>query len=210
MTVLIVADDDQKEELLQGKWSDNLQVEWVAQPGTFNESRRFDACLDLQFQNSPKRIALLRQTGAELIIINSVITPLTEIQEDFIRINGWNTFLKRPVIEAACRETSLKEKAEIVFTALGRKTEWVPDVPGLITARVIAAVINEAYFSLEEKVSSKEEIDTAMKLGTNYPYGPFEWEKKVGPKNIYHLLERLAKEQKRYTPASLLIKDASI
>ena len=49
-----------------------------------------------------------------------------------------------------------------------------PDIPGFISARVVSMIINEAYFALEEEVSSKEEIDTAMKLGTNYPYGPFD------------------------------------
>ena len=52
--------------------------------------------------------------------------------------------------------------------------------PGFITARVIAMIINEAFFALQENVSSKEEIDTAMRLGTNYPYGPFEWTKLIG------------------------------
>jgi len=97
----------------------------------------------------------------------------------------------------------------MVFSGLGKETEWVPDIPGFITARVVASVINEAYFTLEESVSSKEEIDTAMKLGTNYPYGPFEWSKMTGLKYIHSLLERLAKEQKRYEPSLLLIKEAS-
>ena len=70
-------------------------------------------------------------------------------------------------------------------------------------------IINEAYFSLSEKVSSKEEIDIAMKLGTNYPYGPFEWSQKIGLKNIYNLLRILEKEESRYKAADLLRDEAN-
>jgi 3-hydroxybutyryl-CoA dehydrogenase len=61
---------------------------------------------------------------------------------------------------------------------------------------------------LEEKVSTKEEIDTAMKLGTSYPYGPFEWSRKIGVKNIFELLSVLAKTNARYEPAALLKDEA--
>jgi 3-hydroxybutyryl-CoA dehydrogenase len=44
-----------------------------------------------------------------------------------------------------------------------------------------------------------------MKLGTNYPYGPFEWSEKIGLFNIVSLLQKLSKKDKRYTISSLLI-----
>ena len=100
-------------------------------------------------------------------------------QAPFVRINGWPGFLKRPVVEASSNSKTIKEKAEKIFNDLDKKTEWVPDEPGFITARIIAMIINEAWFALEEGISTKEEIDTAMKLGTNYPYGPFEWGSKL-------------------------------
>src|ERR1700710_2457559 len=46
--------------------------------------------------------------------------------------------------------------------------------------RVVAMIINEAYYALDAGVSSKESIDLAMKLGTGYPYGPFEWADRIG------------------------------
>ena len=69
-------------------------------------------------------------------------------------------------------------------------------------------IINEAFFALQENVSSKEEIDTAMKLGTNYPFGPFEWAERIGLKNIFELLTGLSKTQSRYEPAALLKQQA--
>jgi len=47
-----------------------------------------------------------------------------------------------------------------------------------------------------------------MNLGTNYPYGPFEWCKKIGLKNIAVLLTELSLTEKRYQPASLLLKES--
>jgi len=73
-----------------------------------------------------------------------------------------------------------------------------------VTPRVISMIINEAYFALDEGISSKEEIDTAMKLGTNYPYGPFEWSEKIGLKKIYDLLIALTTTNSRYKPAPRL------
>jgi 3-hydroxybutyryl-CoA dehydrogenase len=69
-------------------------------------------------------------------------------------------------------------------------------------------IINEAYFALEDGVSSKEEIDIAMQLGTNYPYGPFTWGRIIGLKNIYDLLLKMAEINSRYKPSALLEKEA--
>jgi 3-hydroxybutyryl-CoA dehydrogenase len=91
-----------------------------------------------------------------------------------------------------------------VLEALNWSFQVVPDVKGMIAARVIAMIVNEAYFALGDDVSSKENIDTAMKLGTNYPLGPFEWSEKIGLHNILNLLTSLSEDDKRYLPAPLL------
>jgi len=85
----------------------------------------------------------------------------------------------------------------------------VADEPGFIAARIIAMIVNEAYLALEDEVSGKSEIDTAMKLGTNYPFGPFEWSVALGIENISALLEKLNKEDNRYKPADLLMKEVN-
>jgi 3-hydroxybutyryl-CoA dehydrogenase len=74
----------------------------------------------------------------------------------------------------------------------------------MIAARVISMIINEAYFALGDKISTKEQIDIAMKLGTNYPYGPFEWSEKIGLQKIYALLKKLREKERRYDIAPLL------
>lgn len=204
MNVLLLANDLQKEELLTLPFHRTIQVTWIKTEADISVGQTFDACIDLQFDNSAGRIKWLKNLQSPLIVINSVVVSLKQIQENFIRINAWNTFLKRPVIEAAVINPALKTKAEELFLTLGRKTEWVADITGFITPRIVASVINEAFFALEEKVSSAEEIDIAMKSGTNYPYGPFEWSKQIGIQPVYSLLTALAKEQARYQPSSLM------
>ncbi|RYF80186.1 MAG: 3-hydroxybutyryl-CoA dehydrogenase, partial [Chitinophagaceae bacterium] len=93
------------------------------------------------------------------------------------------------------------------FILLNRKWEWLPDEPGFVSPRVVSMIINEAFMALAENVSTKEEINTAMKLGTAYPYGPFEWAEKIGMQNIVALLQKLGTTQTRYTPAELLVKE---
>ncbi len=60
-----------------------------------------------------------------------------------------------------------------------------------IFARVLGGIINEAMWAVTEKVASAKDIDTAMKLGTNYPQGPLEWAEKIGLETVYNLLSAL-------------------
>jgi len=137
------------------------------------------------------------------VFINSVVDTLKEIHAagNVIRINGWNSFLKRTSWEVA---GNLNDDFLAVFKAMNKTAIAVPDEPGFIAARIIAMIINEAYFAKEENVSSEKEIDIAMKLGTNYPYGPFEWADIIGIKNIHALLKNLSATDNRYKPSPLL------
>ncbi len=60
-----------------------------------------------------------------------------------------------------------------------------------IFSRVLISIINEALWAKSEGVASEQDIDTAMKLGTNYPKGPFEWIELVGMDKVLTLLEEL-------------------
>ena len=205
MKIAVVADELLKQELLTQGLATDASVEWLSEikavPGA-------DCYIDLLFSAGPERIKALQQLHPAMIIVNAVTHTLDELPGNFIRINGWPTFLKRSLAEASGTNEDLKEKGEQFLSVFNKKIEWVPDIPGFITPRVISMIINEAYFTLSEKVSSKENIDTAMKLGTNYPYGPFEWGEKIGLKNIYDLLNRLTITNSRYAPSALLKKEA--
>jgi 3-hydroxybutyryl-CoA dehydrogenase len=141
------------------------------------------------------------------VIINAVTKTLHELgtPAHVLRINGWHSFLQRPVWEIAGDVTDVLRSE---LSTLQKKLIEVPDEKGFASAKVVSMIINEAYFALQENVSTKAEIDIAMKLGTNYPYGPFEWASIIGVKNIYTLLHQLSVQEKRYTPSTLLQQEA--
>ena len=203
MQIVVICDEAQKRELMSGGLEEST-VQWMNDVLYLPKG---DAIIDLTFQNTPERIAVLKQFSC--VIINCVAESANNIDPSFIRINGWASFLKGAIVEAAGAE-SISASTEEVFAQLGKKVEWLPDEPGFVTPRVISMIINEAYFALSEGVSTKEEIDTAMKLGTAYPFGPFEWSQKIGLQNIAHLLATLSTKEPRCRPCPLLVKEAAI
>ncbi|MES2957036.1 MAG: 3-hydroxyacyl-CoA dehydrogenase [Pseudomonadota bacterium] len=61
------------------------------------------------------------------------------------------------------------------LAALGFAPLRVADSPGLVVARTVAMLINEAADAVQQGVCTPDGADAAMKLGVNYPAGPFEW-----------------------------------
>ncbi len=209
MQVVIVADEKQKEELLSGNITKEASLIWLNDIKELEQHKSADVYIDLLFENTPQRINLLAQLLPKPIIINSVNDTLAEINSSFVRINGWSTFLSANIIEASCLQESNKSASEQSFTVFGKSIEWLPDLPGFVTPRVISMIINEAYFALAEGVSTPDEIDMAMKLGTAYPFGPLEWGAKIGLQNIVTLLEKLSAKQPRYEPCELLMQETN-
>ena len=205
MQIIVLADALQREELSTNIF--NTDVVWITREEGFAQYKDADAFIDLEFFNTPGRKAFLKQFLPKPVIINSVIDTLAETHLSFVRINAWNSFLNSELIEASANTDELKKTAQDIFGVFNKKLEWLPDVPGFITPRVISMIINEAFFALSENVTTIEEIDTAMKLGTAYPYGPFEWGNKIGLQNIVTLLKKLSKKQPRYIPCELLVQE---
>ncbi|MDP9457607.1 MAG: 3-hydroxyacyl-CoA dehydrogenase NAD-binding domain-containing protein [Actinomycetota bacterium] len=71
--------------------------------------------------------------------------------------------------------------------AAGETTEPSEDA----ALRVISCIVNEAFLALSEGVATAEDIDQAMKLGANYPKGPFEWAEEIGASTILETLDSL-------------------
>jgi len=108
-----------------------------------------------------------------------------------------------PSLRSSEAEVDLAKK---YFSALGYTPELVEDRVALVMPRVLATLINEAAFAVMEKVASPEDIDTAMKLGTNYPIGLLRWADEIGIEIICSILEALYLEyrQERYRTCVLL------
>jgi 3-hydroxybutyryl-CoA dehydrogenase len=195
MQLLVKATDHQKKEFLSKPIPESIVINWFE-----NNITEADAYFDLSCEENISVFCIVKNKS---IFVNTVITTCKELPENCIRINAWNDFLKREIVEIALHH-SQKNSAEKILNELQWTFTIAADEPGMISARIIAMIINEAYFALEGNISSKEEIDTAMKLGTNYPYGPFEWSEKIGLHRIYRLLKKLSEEDNRYQPATLL------
>ncbi len=98
------------------------------------------------------------------------------------------------------------EAAEQFFTSLGKEPVVIKDCVGGVLPRVVASLINNAAYALMEGVASAADIDAAMKLGTNYPFGPLEWADKIGLDQVLGILEALCEThgEDRYRPAPIL------
>ena len=90
---------------------------------------------------------------------------------------------------------------------MGKQPITVTDSPCFITSRLIQTFINEAIFCLYQGVSSKEEIDTAMKLGMNHPMGPLELADFIGLDVVLSMQQALCDgfQEPKYRPCPLLL-----
>ena len=81
--------------------------------------------------------------------------------------------------------------AKAWLSVLGYQPIRVKDTPGLLLARTVSMLINEASDAVNQGVCSVNDADAAMKLGVNYPAGPFEWLDRFGARSVVEILENL-------------------
>ncbi|QBP41115.1 3-hydroxyacyl-CoA dehydrogenase [Paenisporosarcina antarctica] len=125
-----------------------------------------------------------------------------------IAMHFFNPVHKMPLVEIVRGlETSDETAQRIreVAEKMGKETVVINEFPGFVTSRISALVGNEAFYMLQEGLGTPEEIDKAIKLGLNYPMGPFELVDLVGLdtrlSNLKYLHEKLGE---KYRPAPLL------
>ena len=107
---------------------------------------------------------------------------------------------------AASNPASANRKAVWHLQQQGKRVLQVADYPGLLIWRTVAMIVNEALDALQKGVASEQDIDTAMRLGVNYPRGPLAWGEQLGWQRLLRLLENLQRHygEERYRPSSLL------
>ena len=203
MHIAVLADTGIKDEFLSRKLPATVQCTFTDSVRSL-EMTEADAYFDLCFQPDPERIKRLQFLASQPLFVNAVAYTGREIRLPAIRINGWPTFLSRDKVEVAITAEKQDKVLERIFQQLEWEYQIVPDITGFISARIIACIINEAYFTLGNEVSTRDEIDIAMKLGTNYPFGPFEWSEKIGLDKVAELLHQLYKDDHLYEVAPAL------
>ncbi len=95
-----------------------------------------------------------------------------------------------------------------VSKAMGKTTVDGRDMPGFIVNRVLMPYINEAAYALYESIGSVEDIDAAMKLGTNVPMGPLQLADFIGLDTCLAIMNVLhsGMGDSKYRPCPLLVK----
>lgn len=152
---------------------------------------------------------------SSLCIPVSELCSVSKFPERLIGAGLYNTFSKAKLMELApskITDEGILENAEKFLTDCGINFTKVPDRTGLVFPRIVSMIINEAAQVYSEKIAAKEDIDTAMKLGTNYPFGPLEWADKLGIDLVFEILTSLQKYygEDRYRPHPVLREMVSL
>ena len=174
----------------------------------------FDVLFDLNLDDDASRLARYALLKDKMVVGCAVKRSLRQMRESckqeihchLAGMNALPTFINRSLAELSLLREQDKKPLDDLFRALQWDYLLVDDQPGMVTPRVVAMLINEAWFVLSEETASRDDIDMSMKLGTNYPYGPFEWCDKIGIRDVYETLHALAinSNESRYRICTLL------
>lgn len=152
-----------------------------------------------------------------IFVSNTSTLSLTKISEKtsrpdkMIGLHFLNPVPKIPLVEIVkCLHTS-NETVELVkefVSKIGKTPVEVYEYPGFITTRSIVPLINEAMHILLEGVATAKDIDTAMKLGYNFQYGPLEMADMMGLDEVLTWMETLWNTlgEPRYRPNPMIRK----
>jgi 3-hydroxybutyryl-CoA dehydrogenase len=179
-----------------------------------------DVAIEVQHQSAETKRELLLSLSDLIsptaLLLTSALTVSTTQAASWIteaqRVVGFGVLPPLPdqgVVEVAAglqTESAMVEKAAEFWRTLNYEPIVVADGPGLVRARIVCCLINEAATALQEGVASLADIDQAMVLGTNYPRGPFAWADHLGLDMVLAVMAGLFDEwgEDRYRPAPLL------
>lgn len=152
-----------------------------------------------------------------IFVSNTSTLSLTKISESISRpskvigMHFLNPVPKIPMVELVkslhtSNETVLKVKE--FASQIGKTPVEVYEYPGFITTRAIVPLINEAMHILLEGIANANDIDTALKLGYNFQYGPLEMADTMGLDEVLTWMETLwgTLGEPRYRPNPMIRK----
>ncbi|MCU0442933.1 MAG: 3-hydroxyacyl-CoA dehydrogenase family protein [Bacteroidia bacterium] len=158
----------------------------------------FDLIFDLAFDEQDQ-LTLIHYAPlkGKLVLVSAVKKSLAQAVSEYAKpvdcvlvgINALPTFIERNLLEISLYKTNDQPQIEKLLSSMEVAFAVVKDRVGMATPRVVCMIINEACYTLQEGTATIHDIDVSMKLGTNYPMGPFEWANLIGISNVYEVLE---------------------
>jgi 3-hydroxybutyryl-CoA dehydrogenase len=170
--------------------------------------RRADSA-QIVIEAAPENLAMKRDVFRQLeeatrpdalLASNTSSLPITSIAQDLkdpgrlVGLHFFNPVLQMALVELIPGHTTrpdVVEQARSFAVSLGKTVVTSRDTPGFVTTRALAVLVNEAAWMLYEGVATKEDIDTAYKLGFHHPMGPFELADLVGIDTALAILDVL-------------------
>lgn len=190
------------------------------QSGTMVEVAEADVVIELHNESADAKQELLFGLGntirPEALLLTSALATSATQAAAWVphpeRVVGFGLLPPLPangLVEVAAAlqtaDSALNQAADF-WRGLGQEPVVVADGPGLVRARVVCCLINEAISALMEGVAEAADIDKAMELGTNYPRGPLAWADYIGLDTVLGVMTGLFNEwgEDRYRPSPLL------
>jgi 3-hydroxybutyryl-CoA dehydrogenase len=172
---------------------------------------------DFLLAGQPDQLRVYQGRPNLVVFCHTVTTTLTVLLHHnqavpgfkLLGFNGWPGMVNRPYLEVSVWDQQDKEVLAEACQQLKTDYLLVEDRVGLVTPRILSMIINEAFYTCQEGTATAADIDLAMKLGTHYPFGPFEWAEKIGVRHIYQLLEAVHQDtcDERYKVCPALKKE---
>ena len=214
MKVLVIGENDRADEL-KARLDSRSGLEVERSDGDTDEDFEFyDVIFDLNFDDDPSNLPLygaLREktvfvSAVKLSLAEAIYTTGTKVKCRLFGINALPTFIPQSKWEVSMYRRFETPELTKVMEILGIDYLPVEDRVGMVKPRIIFMIINEACYTLQEGTATIEDIDMAMKLGTNYPFGPFEWCDKIGVTSVFETLAAIYEDTKdeRYKICPLL------
>ncbi len=205
--------EELKERLNQGGAS--INIAYGSKDAVPNE---VDILIDLNFDDHPEMIESYSAMENTVFFVSSTKIELGSTIKLYCKdkkpiIAGFNalpSFINRAFWEISLPFNDQSDTINACLKDMGIESKTVADRVGMVSPRVIFLIINEAFITVQEGTANRTDIDLAMKLGTNYPYGPFEWANKIGINNVYEGLKAIRADtgDPRYNVCPLLKTEA--
>ena len=215
MKILVIGTERDFEEC-QRKLGDHLYLHRQSHAESEEVLSGCDVVFDFIIDQQPDSFRMYSEK-AVTVFLNTVYVSLLELARKadgpmactIFGFCGFPTLFDRDLLEVAL----LKGDDEVVLKEIAGKLSFnyslVDDRVGMVTPRVISMIINEAFYAVQDGTANREDIDLAMKLGTNYPFGPFEWCERIGLPNVFKLLSALYDDTRdeRFKVSALMKKE---